>query len=247
MALNARKAPMGGGKQGPQQEPIDAGSYPCRVVQVLDLGLQEQRPWQGEPKPPAHEIMITYEFLDEYCLDEDGEEIEDKPRWLSETFPLRNLDSELAKSTKRYYALDADEVHEGDFTALIGTPCNVVVVQNPGKGKNAGKIYNNIQAVSAMRPKEAKKAAPLVNPSKVLVLEELDAGVFFSLPQWLQDKIKGNLEYAGSDAEEVIDQGPPVKEEEGKAKKKAKKKAKPPMEEDGVDEVEDKEDDEGEW
>lgn len=228
MALNAKKIPMGGGKKGPQQEPIDPGSYPCRVVQILDLGLQEQRPYKGEPKPPAQEIMITYEFQDEFCLDDEGEEIEDKPRWLSETIPLRNLEADLATSTKRYRVLDPDDIHDGDFTMLINTPCVVSVVQNAGKGKNAGNIYNNISGVTAMRPKDAKNAVELVNPSKVLNLGEPDMAMFFSLPQWLQDKIKGNLEYAGSDLEDLVEEGPPAvedKEEAPKPKKKAAKKA----------------------
>lgn len=214
MALSGKKVPFGGGNKGPQQEPIEAGTYPARVVQVLDLGLQPQRPYQGEEKPPAHEIMITYEFLDEFCLDEDGKEIEDKPRWLSETMPLRNLESDLAKSTKRYYALDSNDDLDGDFLQLVNIPCMVTVTAKPGKGKNADKVYNNISSISTMRPKEAAKAPELVNPSKVLELEEPDLDVLGSLPQWLQDKIKDNLEFAGSNLEKALNGDAPVKKEE---------------------------------
>lgn len=216
MALNARKIQTKA--KGPQQEPIDAGSCPARVVQILDLGMQPQPDYQGEAKPPAHEMMLTYEFLDEYCVNEAGEVDEEKPRWLSETFPLRSLDSDLAKSTKRYKALDPEEKFDGDFTKLIETPCTVVVVQNVGKGKNAGKVYNNIQGVSAMRPRDAAKAPELVNPPKVFVLDEPDLEVFGSLPTWLQDKIKGNLEFDGSALQEAL-QGP---QETPKPKGKAK-------------------------
>lgn len=233
MALNAKKVPFGGGNKGPQQEPIDAGTYPCRVVQVLDLGLQPQRPYQGEEKPPAHEIMITYEFLDEFCLDDDGNELDDKPRWLSETMPLRNLESDLAKSTKRYIALDPNDDLDGDFLQLVGIPCMVTVTAKNGKGKNADKVYNNISSISTMRPKEAAKAPELVNPSKVFQLEEPDLEVLGSLPQWLQDKIKDNLEFDGSELDKVLSGG---------GKPKAEKKA------EKVEEPEDEsEDDNGEW
>lgn len=221
MSLNARK--IKSQPTGPQQEPIEAGSYPARVVQVLDLGTQEQRPYQGEEKPPAHEVMVTYEFLDEFCKDESGDDLLDKPRWLSETFPLRSLDADLAKSTKRYKALDPDEKFGGDFTQLVDTPCTVVVVANPGKGKNADKVYNNIQGVSAMRPRDAQKAPELVNPPKVFVLDEPDLEVFQSLPQWLQDKIKGNLDFDGSPLDEALNGA--------KAKPAPKAKAKPVVEE----------------
>lgn len=217
MALNARNVPKAGGNKGPQQEPMEAGSYPARVVQIIDLGVQPQPDFKGEPKAPAHEIMLTYEFLDEFCLDEDGNEQEDKPRWLSETFALRNLDSDLAKSTKRYYALDPDEVHGGDFTALIDTPCTVTIVNNVGKGKNAGKIYNNIAAVAAMRPKDARNAAALKNDPKVFVIDEPDVTIFKSLPQWLQEKIQGGLEYEGSALQEALDGSQDDDKPKGKA------------------------------
>ncbi len=233
MSLNARKAPKGNGGGGNKQEPIPAGTYPCRTVQLIDLGIQEQRPYKGEEKPPAHEIMMTYEFLDEFCLGEDGEEQEDKPRWLSETFPLRNIEQDLAKSTKRYKALDPNDVHEGDFTQVINIPCDVAVVENPGKGAHAGKVFNNINNVTTMRPKDAKKAPELVNPPKVFSIDEPDMEVFFSLPDWLQDKIKGNLEYECSPLQELVEQGPPVAE--GEEEKKPKKKKAKKQEEEGDD------------
>lgn len=204
MALNAKKVAHSGGKSGPAQEPIDAGTYPIRLAQIIDLGLQPQRPYQGQEKPPAHEMMLTYELLDEFCVDEDGNEDTDKPRWLSETLPLRSLMAEKAKSTQRYYALDPTEDCEGDFTQLAGAAANASIVQNVGKGKNAGKVYNNIQALSPMRPKDAAKAPELKKDAKVFVLDEPDLEVFNSLPDWLQDKIKDNLEYNGSALQKAL-------------------------------------------
>ncbi|MOA43842.1 hypothetical protein D3C78_1660410 [compost metagenome] len=55
-----------------------------------------------------------------------------------------------------------------------------------------------------MRPKDAAKAPELVNPVKVFVLDEPDMEVFLSLPQWLQDKIKGNLEFNGSPLQKAL-------------------------------------------
>lgn len=208
MSLNARKVAHSGGNKGPAQEAIDAGTYPIRVAQIIDLGLQPQRPYQGQEKPPAHEMMLTYELLDEFCLDEDGKEDTDKPRWLSETLPLRSLMAEKAKSTQRYHALDPNEDVDGDFTLLAGTAANASIVQNSGKGKHAGKVYNNIQALSPMRPKDQATAEPLKKDPKVFVLDDPDVEVFNSLPDWLQDKVKSNLEYAGSKLEEALGSAP---------------------------------------
>jgi hypothetical protein len=208
MSLNAKKVAHSGGNKGPAQEAIDPGSYPIRLAQIIDLGLQNQRPWQGEAKPPAHEMMLTYELLDEFCLDEDGNADEDKPRWLSETIPLRSLMAEKAKSTQRYYALDPNEDADGDFTALASAPANASIVQNAGKGKNVGKIYNNIVSLSPMRPKDAAKAEPLKKEPKVFVLDSPDMEVFNSLPDWIQDKIKDNLEFNGSDLQKALGDKP---------------------------------------
>ena len=205
MGLNAKKMKhTGGNKSGAAQAPIEPGTYPVRVAQVIDLGLQNQRPYQGQEKPPAYELMITYEFLDEFCVDENGNEDEDKPRWLSETLPLRSLQAEKAKSTQRYYALDPNEDLEGDFTQLVGVAANASIVQNAGKGKNVGKVYNNIAALSAMRSKDSAKAPELKNEGKVFDLDDPDVEVFNSLPEWIQDKIKDNLEYAGSELEKAL-------------------------------------------
>jgi hypothetical protein len=195
MPLNLKKASGGGGSTA---QPLEEGSYPARIVQIIDLGLQEQRPYQGQEKPPAYEMNITYELLDEFMLDEDGKEDEEKPRWISEIIPVHNLKSDKAKSTKRYMALDPNLDHDGDFTALLGEPCNVTIVNNEGKGVNKGKVYNNVAGISAMRPKDAAKAPDLVNPSVVFSLDEPDVDVFNKFPDFLKDRIKNNLEYNGS-------------------------------------------------
>ena len=223
MSLNARNIPMAGGGDKNRPDPLDPGTYPARLVQVLLLGVQPQRPYKGEEKPPKLEIMLTYEFLDEFMKDEDGDDLEDKPRWLSETLPFNNLEADLAKSTKRYYALDPNTEHGGDWSQLVETACMVTVIQNEGQGKNAGRFYENIAGVSSMRPKEAAKAPALKNPPKVFDFYEPDMTIFLSLPQWLQDKMKAAVDFGGSALEKAIKAGPQDEEEQPKAKPKAKK------------------------
>lgn len=208
MSLNAKTVPFGGG--GSKKQPLlDIGTYPARVVRIIDLGLQNQRPFAGKEKPPAHEVMMTYELLDAFMTDEDGKEMEDKPRWISETFPLHNLSAELAKSTKRYVALDPNLDFDGDFTKLVGTPCNVTIVHGQGKGKNAGKVYENIGSVTGMRDKDAKRAPELVNEGVAFTLDNPDLETFNKFPKWLQEKITSNLEFGGSKLEALL-KGKPV-------------------------------------
>lgn len=198
------KAPTGSPKGNfVPQENIEPGAYPARLVQIISLGLQPQRPFKGQEKPPANELMFTYELVDTFMKDEDGNDIEDKPRWISETFPLRSLAAENARSTERYLAFDPEKIYEGDFAQLIGQPVNVIIVNNA----SGDKVYDNVGNVTAMRAKDAAKCPPLVNPTKVFDLDDPDMEVFNALPQWIRDKIKGNLHFKGSTLEKLVAAG----------------------------------------
>lgn len=218
MALNAKNAPGGGGSF----EPLEAGTYPARLVMVVDLGLQT-RSYQGEEKDPHPHIALTYEFLDEFLKDEDGNEMEDKPLWRTEMMPIYNLDSEKAKSTSRYFTFDPNVKDDGDWTAQLGKPCLITIIQNPGKGKHQGKVFDKITAVSAMRDKDAKKAPPLVNEARFFDLDDPDYEVFKGLPKFLKERITNNLEFSGSLLEKLLekvgydeDSEPPKENEEAK-------------------------------
>ena len=178
----------------PQQEVLEADVYRARVVQILDLGLQPQRAYQGKDKAPANEIMLTYELVDEFMKDDAGEDIEDKPRWISETLPFYGLFADKAKSTMRYNAFDPSGVYDGDFGKCIDTPVNVTVVNNAV----GDKVYNNVGNVAAMSAKKAAGMPELVNPSKVFDLDSPDMEIYNALPEWLRDKIKANLNFQGS-------------------------------------------------
>lgn len=196
MGLNASKVSNSnsGVKKFPPQPVIDEGAYPARVVQVLDMGLQPQRAWKGEDKPPAHTIRVTYELVDCFMKDEDGKDIEDKPRWISEEFPLKHLKADLAKSTKRMASIDPDNTLNGDWVSAISRPLMVTI----GVEKKGDKVYENILSTAAMRPKDIAKCPELVNPPKVFDLTAPDMEVFNALPEWIRNKIIGNLNYAGS-------------------------------------------------
>lgn len=199
MGLNASKV-QGGNANKVEQPVMEAGTYPARLVQVIDFGLQPQRAYKGDPKPPAHEISTTYEFVDCFMVDEKGNDVEDKPRWVSESFPLRNIMADLATSTKRAKALDPEGVHNGDWPAMLGSPVNVTVVINESKGK----VYTNIASTATMRAKDAAKCPELKNDTKFFDLSEPDLEVFNSLPEWIREKIKGNLNFAGSKLEALL-------------------------------------------
>jgi len=201
VSLNLSKVKGSGSK--PRQPDVDPGTYPARLVQVIDMGVQPQRPFKGEEKPPAPEVYLTYELLDEFLADEEGNEDPTRPRWYSETIPVHNLKADLAKSTKRYKVLDPDTKFGGDFSKLLGTPVNVTLTHNQNKNDPA-RPYVNIGSTTPMSPKQASKAPELVNKTKVFDLDSPDVGVFKELPEWLQTKITSNLHYEGSKLENLL-------------------------------------------
>ena len=201
MPLNTNKAAGG----GPQIAPLDSGAYPGRVLSVIDLGLQPQRPYEGQDKPPAEEIMISYEFSDEFIPGEDGEDDESKPRVISERFVVYNLNSDKAKSTARYKAIDPTISKGGDFTNLPGMPVNITVVQNPGKN---GKVYENIAGLTPMRAKEVEKLPDLANPARVFDLGAPDLEIFKALYPWQQGIVVSNLNYEGSSLQQMLEDDP---------------------------------------
>lgn len=203
MALNASTVKSSSNQNRVEQPTIEIGNYPARIVQILDLGLQPQRPYQGEDKPPAHEIMLTYELVDCFMIDEKGNELVDKPRWISETFPLRSIKADNAKSTKRYKAIDPTNRFNGDFAAHASAPVTVNIVHG-AINKVTNKPYENVGNIAPMRARDAANCPELKNPAKVFDLDNPDITVFGSLPQWLQDKIKGNLNFNGSKLQALL-------------------------------------------
>jgi len=213
MSLNAKDFKQESKFKRP--DPLEPGTYPGRVVWVIDKGLQVQADYKEKAKPPKHELYVVYELLDEFLKDDDGVDIPEKPRFISETFAMHSLDSDLAKSTKRYYALDPVAKHEGDWSKLIGTPCMITVVQNVSQ-KDKTRRYNNITGVSSMRDKDVKKATNLINTPKIFDIDDPDMEIFLSLPQWLQVNIKENLDFNGSQLEKLLKELPEEPEEDGK-------------------------------
>lgn len=204
MGINAANVKGNGGQKFAPQPAIEDGNYPARLVQVIDLGLQPQRPYLGDPKPPVHDVSFTFELVDCFMVDEEGNDIVDKPRWVSYTIPLRSIENEKAKSTKLAKALDPNDDTGGDFAKMLGMPLNVTI----GVAKKGDKVYTNILGTTAMRPRDAAKCPELVNPTKVFDLDNPDLEVFNALPEWLREKIKSNLNYQHSKLQNALKEAP---------------------------------------
>ncbi|AXH71969.1 MAG: hypothetical protein [Podoviridae sp. ctbj_2] len=217
--MSGLKAPEGNQKNFVAQELLENGSYPARVVRVVDWGVQPQPPFQGAAKPPAQMISVTYEFPEEFIKDEDGNDVENKPRWLSEAFPLRPLASDLAKSTARSKAIDVEGKFGGDWSQYLGLPCEPVI----GFYESKGKKYNTVKSVNPLRKAKAQKLEELQNDAFFFDLQNPDREAFDKLPKWEQAKICSNLNFKGSKLFDILG-GVAVVWEKGEAKEAPKEK-----------------------
>jgi hypothetical protein len=199
MSRNANNIPTGGGKRF-TKEVLKPDGYLARVVGLVFVGVQNQRPYLGQEKPPVDELRITYELSTEFMKDEDGELLADKPRWLTETIPFKSLKLDKAKSSKRYSVLDVANANDGDFKALLGSPCTLVVTNNPGKGQHAGKVFENVGDVTPAPNLPGYVQPELVNPT--FYYDPQDDGCtleeFRSQPEFIQEIVMGANDFSTS-------------------------------------------------
>lgn len=198
MPLNMNQIPQSGSKQ---REPIPAGTQMARLVQVIDLGLQSQRPYQGQEKRPAYEVRLTFEFPNAR-VEVDGES---RPMWKSKVIKM----SSHEKSTCRqwYEKLDPTGKYRGDWSQLLEAPIFALIVHEMGKGENAGKMFDKIADIQP--PMQGIDVPPLENPATLFNLDSPDMEVFEEFPEWLKDKIKENLEFDNSKLHRMLN-GEPI-------------------------------------
>lgn len=185
MALNFTKS--AGTKK---YAPMDIGAYPARIVQVVDLGIQENE-WQGEVKN-VHRVYITFEFPTE-LIEVNGEQ---KPRWLSKEYTIAM--SEKSSLYKLVNSVDP----EGKITkngtnvkALLGLPLSVTV----------GRTSNGNAKVSDVGPlMKGMAVGELQNPPTFFDLDSSDVKTFEKLPAWIREKIQNGGEFESTPFAKVL-------------------------------------------
>jgi len=154
---------------------IGEGTFPARIVQVIDLGRQNTE-YKGE-KSVKDRLFLTFELPTE-TIEIDGKT---KPRWLS---------GEFTKSTnekaKFYKILMAAYPDAEDFKDLLGKPLLVEVGTTSG-GKD--------KFMSAMPLPKGMSVAELQNEAKYFDIHNPDKDVFDSFPDFLKTKISESLDW----------------------------------------------------
>lgn len=144
---------------------LDNGSYPARLLSIVDLGLQAGNSLYPEDKL---QMCLTFELADEFLVDAEGNEIASEPRILEMDVTYKEDGYMDDRSTihKVWTALNGfnTPIHE-----LLGRPCMVAIAQGTSK---KGKEYNKITSVSAMREKDASRLGDIVGKPFLFSLDK---------------------------------------------------------------------------
>lgn len=164
----------------------DVGTHMARLVGIVDLGHQPGFEWAGKEVPSAYKLRMTYELVNSEM--EDG-----RPHWVHED--ITNSDNEKSTLAARVRTM------RGSFdnlTAMLGSPCMVTLVE----GKNGYVKIDGQGGVGGVP--NGIPVGELRNNTFTFSLDNPDMEVFESLPEFIQNRIKENLDYPGSKLEKIV-------------------------------------------
>lgn len=177
-------------KKGSDVEPIEAGSYPARVYQMIEMGTVAGYLGQLQNK-----VRIGFELPTElHVFDEKKGE---QPRVISQDYTLSfNEKAKLRKVIEACdpKALGTDEdgfMEEFDVETLIGKPLLITIAQKPKKDGSGN--YAFIDNCTRL-PKGMSCPAP-INPPQVLSYDKWNEEAFEKLPDFIREKIESAEEY----------------------------------------------------
>lgn len=181
----------------------DGEVYFARVVQIVDLGLQEGDEYQGNKKPDSEQVMFTFEFPD--VLNGEG-----KPGWLSMivTLPQRweeggsfkgiHVKSNLYKlfnivypeglfkgKNPSYYSFS----YNFNWEDILNKPVQVGVTVT-----DEGKTYLNKSTLGRVPAKFINSVGKLANTPRVINMDTVTPEDWDSLFGWVKTKIKASLD-----------------------------------------------------
>lgn len=169
----------------PMEQP-EEGSHFARLVGMVDLGHQPGFEWQGKEIASAYKIRFTYELVNSKMSD-------GRPFWVHED--VTNSDNEKSTLSLRVRTL------KGSFDnlfSMIGNPCLVTVIHDK-KGYAKVDGQGGVSQVPG-----GMEVAPLQNPTFQFTLDNPDLELFETFPEFVQNRIKENLDYPGSALEAAL-------------------------------------------
>lgn len=188
-------------KKGEGFDPIEAGSYPARIYQMIELG--NVAGFQGQVQ---NKVRIGFELPTEMMVFDPAKG--EQPRVISQDYTLSF--HEKAKLTKVILACDpkalgVDDdgfVEEFDVEALLGKELLITVAQKPKKDGTGSYAFID----NCTRLPKGMTCPKAINPTQVLSYSAWNQEVFDKLPDFIKEKIQSSEEYKsmkGLDKDEI--------------------------------------------
>ena len=171
-------------------EPIEAGSYPARVYQLIHLGTV-----QGFEGKMQNKVRIGFELPTEmHVFDKEKGE---QPRVISKDFTLSF--NEKATLTKVITACDPKALEVGDdglmeafdVETLVGKDCLITIAQKPKKDGAGNYAYID----STTRLPKGMTCPNAINEPQILNYTNWNEELYQKLPDFLKEKIATSDEY----------------------------------------------------
>lgn len=176
---------------------VKAKTYPVRLVQIAEVGMQPQTDWKTKEKKPSREIIyFTFEFSG-VRVEQDGE---DRPKWLSRNVKAQGgMVSEKSNYAMTISAIDEDYDPDKDDTyaleSILGKPCAVTTGHTS---------TGNPKIVTVTPIMEGFEVPALENDTAIFSVKNPDLSEFKKLPDWLQKVAIGNEEFEGSEFQSLL-------------------------------------------
>lgn len=176
-----------------ERVPVAEGTYPARLVNIIDYGTQKS----SNPKfKPYRSLNWGLQLVDEVIeiLDENEEPTgETKAVVVYRRLPVAfGKKSAMGKILKAWKKIEVAKGESYDFNQLLDEPCLVTIVHN--ESKDDDRVFDNIDSITA--PMAKQKVSESTEPVYCLSLDDdFDQDTFDGLPEWQQDLIKESKEY----------------------------------------------------
>lgn len=191
-------------KKGEGFDPIEPGSYPARIYQMIHLGTIEG--FQGMMQ---NKVRIGFELPTEMMVFDPAKG--EQPRVISKDYTLSfnekaTLTGVIKACDPKALKLDDDGMmEEFDVEQLIGKSLLITIANKPKKDGSGN--YAFIDNCTSL-PK-GMICANAINPVQVLSYDNWNEEVFEKLPDFIREKMEGSVEYKQMKGFDVNDEAFP--------------------------------------
>jgi hypothetical protein len=172
-------------------ETTPEGTYVGRCIKVIDLGTQTIKGSFGESQ--KHQVMITWELLDDEVKMQDGRPFAATQFYTASLHEKAKLRKDLEAWRGKKFT--EEELEGFDLTDVLGKYCMIQVVHS------VDGQYANVNAIMRYKGEEPAGVNELVS----FDLSKPDKKVFDAFSDKMQAKVKNTPEWEALESGEAVD------------------------------------------